>query len=195
MQDELMFLKKERVYKEINKVLEYKQWYLFFEFLHQLNLLKTIFPLIFESINKDKSLETIKTQNISSKTVKLALLYTNIDFEKNKEFDIQLPKKQQNEIKKIVFNIKKLQGFYALNMEQKINFFQEFKKNKKLLLEFFEVCKVIRIDVDYLLIEKIFDQIDNYSPKNWIENQVEKPNPKLIIEHLKEKYKTIILSF
>ena len=165
MREELKSLQKDRVYKEIYKVLELRNSHIFFETLFELGVLDVIFPNIYALTTLKEgsiyhiedscfihTMEVLKNLSDSSKLLKLTALYHDIakphcyrtygnsakhDKKELVEIfiDMQLPVKLK---KRMLFIIEKHIRIYTLGeMKAKkiASFFESFRRDRKLLEE------------------------------------------------------------
>jgi len=188
MKNELKYLQEDRIYKEIKKVLELKSSYLFFQTLFELDVLNIIFPTIYKYKENIKILKLIAN---SSDLVKLAVIYENIEIDKD-IIDIKIPTKLKNNMLFIINNYEKLDNLNILKIDDIIDFFKSLKKNIILLKEMIYFCKLKNIKIDENKILTIFKEISNYSPFKWINSQKEKPSNDDIKNHIYKENKDII---
>lgn len=163
MRDELKSLQKDRVYKEVDKVLGYENSDIFFETLFELGVLDIIFPSLYELTRLKEGSIYHKEDNVfihtmmvlrnlknSSKLLKTTALYHDIakpycyrkfgnssghdSIDIVKQFiDIQLPTKVQ---KRMLFLIQyhiKIAIILEMKPQKIATFFESFKKDKTLL--------------------------------------------------------------
>jgi tRNA nucleotidyltransferase (CCA-adding enzyme) len=165
MKDELKHLQSDRVYKEIEKVMESNNSYIFFETLLELDVLDVLFPSIYTLTTCKENSKYHLEENVFTHTMmvlrelddesillKLTALYHDIakplTYEKYKNgaghdrislveplIDIKLPKKLQ---KRMLFLIQKHIRIMLIN-EMKpstvATFFEKFRKDKTLLMD------------------------------------------------------------
>lgn len=170
MKKELKCLQPDRVYKEIQKVLELNSSHLFFETLFELGVLDVVFPSIYKLTTlKEGSLYhmedscfvhtmwVMKNLSNSSSVLKLAALYHDIAKpycyrsygnaakHDNKELvekfiDIQLPVKLKKRILFLIQNHIKVYLLDEMKPSKVASFFESFKKDRKLLEELIELA-------------------------------------------------------
>jgi tRNA nucleotidyltransferase (CCA-adding enzyme) len=107
--------------------------------------------------------------------------------------DMQIPVKIKNRLLFIIDNHGRVSKLWEMRASKIATFFEQFKKDRGLLLEllrFNEGDNLGRITdnpkvlLDTEMILKIFDGIASYSPKNWIDNQADKPSGVAIAQHV-----------
>ena len=163
MKSELHHLQADRVYKEIEKVMESQNSSLFFETLLELNVLDVLFPSIYNLTqykeNSKYHLEdsvfihtmmVLRELDRESKLLKLTALYHDIAkpmcYEKHGNgaghenaklveplLDIQLPKKLQKKILFLIDNHLRIILINEMKSSTLASFFEKFKKDKELL--------------------------------------------------------------
>jgi len=186
MKNELKYLQKDRVYKEIKKVFLLDDFYIFFQTLLELDVLEELFPIIYKLVLNNKFKKIISLLSKTSKysdTVKYTILY--IDCYTN-QFDINLPIKLQKKVKFLIKNKNILSNIYNLNIEEIVEFFESFKKD---IILFNEQIKVDIIynknkNINKELLNNIFNKILDYSPLEWINKQTNTPNGNDIKDHI-----------
>lgn len=162
MRDELKHLQPDRVYKEIDKVLELEDTHIFFETLFELGVLDVIFPNIYtlttlkegsiyhlESTVFEHTMMVLKNLSNSSKLLKLSALYHDIakpycyrkygnsakhdKKELVEEFiEIQIPVKLQKKMLTIIDNHIKIYVLHEMKASKIAGFFEHFRKDKNL---------------------------------------------------------------
>ena len=184
MKDELQYLQKERVYKEIDRVLEYKEWFLFFELLDQLDLLYIVFPKIAQSFrSKDSTINITTLKKAKNRVSKLVMLY--IDSVKTlDDFDIALGKKEKQNILLLIDRMHDIKIFERLNDQQKVFFFTSFRKNNELFWQFLYLSYLLDISIRTSFLVEVFELIRNYSPKKWIDENNNKISSQDIQKHI-----------
>lgn len=196
MKNELSSLTKERVYKEIDKVLFYDNWFLFFETLFKLDVLDRVFPPIdrlFHTLEIESLKKTSLDFNILSKQnrfYKLVLVYMY-----DKDIQIELPKKIKKNIFLFVDALKNIHNFEQLSSEKQVKFFHDFKKDEELFFLFLKLVKVFKIEINQDLFHTIFNEIKHYSPSHWIEKQKRNVSGEDIKVHIQNISKNIILKY
>ena len=168
MRDELKSLQKDRVYKEVDKVLGYQNSDIFFETLFELGVLDIIFPSIYQltKLNEGNvyhkedsvfihTMMVLRKLKNSSKLLKLTALYHDIakpycyrkfgnssghdNIDKVAPLiDIQLPTKLQNRILFLIQNHIKIAIFLDMRAQKIATFFESFRKDRKLLEDLLE---------------------------------------------------------
>ena len=212
MKNELQYLQKDRVYKEIKKASTYKEFHLLFETLYELDVLDSIFPIISVLIKDQTSfklaMRLMQTLHSQSLELKLCAIYYYIfqiqNGNKVLELDIKLPKKMDHYI---IALITKIDRFNIIENEENINIvalFTSFRRNKKLLEDLLYFNKaVVCIEKDSKLttakklnndiITNIFNEISSYSPKTWIDSLSTKPSNLKISGHI-QNYNLRVIS-
>ena len=185
MKDELQHLQPQRVYKEIKKVLQYKEWFSFFKCLDLLDLLDIIFPTIAELFKKE---EMYKIQVLSKKTDDQLVIIVLLYFYTKSPIEIEFPKKTIQLTKLLIQRVDESFDFKSLDMKGKIEFFTSFKRNNELFFQYLQLVHLFQLDISKLDFVKIFEAISSYSPKEWIDNQKNTPAPHEIQEHLQLIY-------
>ncbi|MFP4333551.1 MAG: polynucleotide adenylyltransferase [Campylobacterales bacterium] len=170
MRDELEALQQDRVWKEIEKVLEAKNSYLFFDTLFELGVLDVVFPSIYEltrikegtPYHKEGSvfihtMMVLKELDDASLLLKLTALYHDIGkpfsyktygnaagHEKielvEPKIDMQIPVKLK---KKMLFLIKhhiKIAKLQEMRVQKVASFFEEFRRDEELLDDLIKFC-------------------------------------------------------
>jgi tRNA nucleotidyltransferase (CCA-adding enzyme) len=165
MKQELKYLQSDRVYKEIEKVMEGKNSYIFFETLLELDVLDILFPSIYnltkchenskyhieDSVFVHTMMVMCELDN-QSKLLKLTALYHDIAkpqcYEKYAKgighdrisfveplIDIKLPKKLQKRMLFLIQKHIKIMLIDKMKPATLATFFEKFKKDKALLEE------------------------------------------------------------
>lgn len=170
MRDELESLQKDRVWKEIEKVLLAKNSYLFFETLFELGVLDVVFPHIYELTrikegtpwHKEGSvfihtMMVLRELDSESLLLKLTALYHDIakpycyrtygnaaGHEKielvEPKLDMQIPARLK---KKMLFLIKyhiKIAKLQEMRVQKVASFFEEFRRDEELLDDLIKFC-------------------------------------------------------
>ncbi|HIP13123.1 MAG TPA: polynucleotide adenylyltransferase [Arcobacter sp.] len=186
MKNELKFLQKDRVYKELKKVFQLKSLELFFRTLKDLKVLEELFPNIYTLVkngNFESTLAILKKITLESELLNYAVLYMNCN---NKDIDIKIPVKIEKKVICLVNNKNILQNIKYMKIDDIVLFFESYKKNKILFEEqirLYKICNTKKnINTEKLYI--VFNKISNYSPLVWINNQENIPNGKDIKEHI-----------
>ena len=216
MRDELSYLQSDRVYKEIEKALILPRSDLFFATLFELGVLDIIFPSIYKLTTlKEGSIyhheysvfehTMMVLQLLSNQSIVLKLsglyhdiakpycyrMYGNSSGHDNLELiesliDINIPAKIRKRVLFLIANHIKIIKLNEFSPPKMAKFFEQFKRDRKLLEELLILTKADSagvksnakrrvIDEDKIL--SIFDKISTYSPKEWIEtNSITNPN-------------------
>ena len=162
MRDELKYLQKDRVYKEIEKVLDLENSYIFFETLFELGVLDVIFPSIYnlttlkegsiyhmESTVFEHTMMILKELKNSSRLQKLTTLYHDIAkpycYRKfgnsashdKKELvepliDMQLPVKLKQKMLSLIENHIKIYILDQMKATKIATFYESFRKDREL---------------------------------------------------------------
>ncbi len=162
MREELKYLQADRVYKEIDKILELENTHIFFETLFELGVLDIVFPNIYtlttlkegsvyhlESTVFEHTMMVMKNLSNSSKLLKLSALYHDIAkpycYRKygnsakhdkkelvEERLDIQIPVKLQKKMLTIIENHIKIYILHEMKASKIASFFEQFRKDKKL---------------------------------------------------------------
>eukprot|EP01022_Parablepharisma_sp_SALTPOND_P014001 TRINITY_DN18840_c0_g2_i1.p1 TRINITY_DN18840_c0_g2~~TRINITY_DN18840_c0_g2_i1.p1 ORF type:complete len:438 (+),score=32.30 TRINITY_DN18840_c0_g2_i1:301-1614(+) len=173
MRDELESLQKDRVWKEIEKVLLAKNSYLFFETLFELGVLDVVFPHIYELTrikegtpwHKEGSvfihtMMVLRKLDSESLLLKLTALYHDIakpycyrtygnaaGHEKielvEPKLDMQIPTRLK---KKMLFLIKyhiKIAKLQEMRVQKVASFFEEFRRDEELLDDLIKFCYAV----------------------------------------------------
>jgi len=207
MKEELLSLQADRVYKEIVKASDYKEFYLFFQTLYELDVLESIFPQMGEFFKDNEKhffiamdyIKNISNQPISLKLAGLFYFVFKDSIEKvNLINDLKLPKKTEFFILSL---LKKHSMLFQLDhgdIFECENFFRNCKRDKELLeaILFFNktlldlgrkhhLCIIAgELNDDVLL--GICNEISSYSPKIWLESFVTKPSNSKISSHIQD---------
>jgi tRNA nucleotidyltransferase (CCA-adding enzyme) len=192
MREELQSLQKERVYKEIEKVMKLENPSLFFETLVELGVLDIIFPSLYKLTTChennhslfEHAIYLLKKLSYDSIALKFTALYYHLqDYD---EPAIQTPMKIKKRIHFLIHAHKKLLLLKSLKAEEIAEFFASFKKERTLFDDL--LCLYHAFDKKIELEEKkmrdTFDAISSYSPKEWIDAQTPKPSAEAIQKHL-----------
>jgi len=162
MRDELKHLQADRVYKEIDKVLQLENTHTFFETLFELGVLDVIFPHIhtlttlkegsiyhLESTVFEHTMMVLKNLSDSSKLLKLTAVYHDIAkpycYRKygnsakhdkkelvEERIEIQLPVKLKKQMLVLIENHIKIYILHEMKSSKIASFFEQFRKNRKL---------------------------------------------------------------
>lgn len=192
MKKEMQSLQKERVYKELEKVMELENSYIFFNTLLDLGMLEIIFPNIYNlsTCHKDNknifehAMNLLQAFSNDSIVIKFTALYYYIP--NHDEPNIYLPNKIKKRILFIINSDKKLLVLESLSILEIVEFFVSFRKDKTLLddlIYFYTTCHKQEKLKEKNIIDT-FDAISSYSPKKWIDLQKTKPTPQEIHNHL-----------
>jgi len=177
MKEELQYLQKERVYKEIDRVLEYKEWYLFFAILKELEVLTIVFPIVAKSFILEKC------QIVTSRLSKLVLVYQD-SLKTIDDFDVEFCKKEKQNIVLLIQRVEDVKKFDQLNDTQKVFFFTSFRKNNALFFEFLYLSNLLNISIKTSFFVNVFESINTYSPKDWIDQQNKQIKPQDMQQHI-----------
>lgn len=143
MKQELAFLEKNRVYKEVQRVLETPNAHIFFETLAELGVLADVFPLI-GSLSKAKFLrgvELLRVLAANSALLKLTAIYHDAPLEKG--LDILLPKKLEKKLFFLIGAYPKILSIQEQTPEQIAEFLAGFKKDGTLLEDLLSFCRAL----------------------------------------------------
>ncbi|MEA3384500.1 MAG: polynucleotide adenylyltransferase [Campylobacterota bacterium] len=162
MRDELKYLQKDRVYKEIDKVLELESSDMFFNTLFELGVLDVVFPSIYklttlkegsiyhmEATVFEHTMMVLKKLKNRSKLLKLTAIYHDIakphcyrEYGNSAKhdnkllveelIDIQIPVKLKKKMLIIIENHIKIYILNEMKDSKKATFFESFKKNREL---------------------------------------------------------------
>ena len=172
MRDELKSLQKDRVYKEIEKVLKLKESHIFFETMFELGVLDIVFPNIYSLTTLKEgsiyhlegsvfihTMQMLKLSQNSSPLIKLSILFHDIakphcyrvygnsaGHEKvelvESRIDFEIPTKLK---KAMLFLIKyhiKISLINEMSAKKLATFLESFKKDKQLLEDLIKLYKV-----------------------------------------------------
>lgn len=183
MKKELRFLQPDRVYKEIEKVLELDHSEVFFETLLDLNVLDVIFPSIYNQNHNIflESMNILKILKNESKLLKLTAIYHKIN---NPKIDIKLPIKLQNKVLFLIKNNSIITNLQNMSEDNIASFFESYKKNKDLFENQLIFAKVSLHIIDEKILLELFDKISQYSPISWIQTQKHRPTGEQIKKHI-----------
>lgn len=203
MKGELQYLQEDRVYKEIKKVFEYNNSYLFFQTLKELDVLENIFPSIFllttHNGKFEMTMDFLKSVSKQTMTLQLTALYYYIIESEKKSFeeliDIKLPKKTLLSVATIIRNSLEVNKLDTLDDTTIIEWFKSFKNKKELLEDILYFNRLLiefekktnyktTQELNSQLILQIFNEICSYSPQKWIESFATKPSNQKIASHL-----------
>lgn len=188
MKNELYTLKKERVYKEIEKVIEYPNWFDFFIILKQLDVLPIVFPNVYQLfINENKKFVETKSRLLKNRVTKFTLLYYFV-LNNTDNFDMELAKKEKQKVVLLIQSLHNIQKFASLSDDEKIDFFLGFKKEKELFDIFLSLWDIFGVNENKDVFKKMLNQIIDYSPKSWIDLCESSPTVNDIKNHLHEHY-------
>lgn len=202
MKEDLKFLEKNRIYKEMIEVFRLERSDLFFSTLLELNVLGFIFPLI-DSLNfriyRKKNaffyaMEMLKNAKNLGEILKFSILYLNF-LEDSKSFeselDIQMPKKIQKNISLLIYNHHKI----LRDSKDILEFLEVYLKEESLFLLQEQLYLLDKNGKkDFKLLKKILLKVKKVSPKEWIENQKIPPNGRDIQAYIyKERLREIEL--
>lgn len=190
MKNELVYLQKERVYKEIEKVLKLENSHIFFEILIDINILDILFPTIYKLRKSIDKLKVIKKESI---LLKLIVVYHNI--KKDEIIDVDIPKKLKNNMLFIIDNYKKLNSLTNLTDDEIIIFFKKFRKNKIILKEMITFCKLKELNINEDNLINLFNEISNFSPSKWMNSQNIKPSIQEIKEYIYKENINIVRKY
>ena len=143
MKQELAFLEKNRVYKEVQRVLETPNAHIFFETLAELGVLADVFPLI-GSLSKAKfmrGVELLRVLAANSALLKLTAIYHDAPLEKG--LDILLPKKLEKKLFFLIGAYPKILNIQEQTPEQIAEFLAGFKKDGALLEYLLSFCRAL----------------------------------------------------
>ena len=211
MENELQYLQKDRVYKEIKKASKYKFFYLFFKTLFRLNVIGSIFPTIAllskEKIRLKLSMELLGALWDKPIGFKLCAIYYYIlplQQNGNLQIDIKVPKRTSWYIHFLLSQHKKLNEIDSLDEIQIVEFFSHFKRDEKLLEDLLYLNNlIVSIEKEFKFITTkqfntnvircIFNDISSYSPKVWIDSLSTKPSNQKISSHI-QNYNLQVIS-
>ncbi len=211
MKNELQFLQPDRVYKEIKKVFENQNPYLFFQTLIELDVIDKIFPSIAllqkEELRVQLVIELLKRLQDQPMQLQLSAIYSQV-IQINKEFiiDISLPKKTKQYIELFLQSYSFMEKIELYEDKKLVDFFTKLKGNKEILQDILYFHNILidvtmeynkedlkRFNSDGIL--DLFYKICSYSPKDWIESFVTKPSNQKIISHLQNHNLQILRSY
>lgn len=119
--------------------------------------------------------------------------------------DMQLPVKLQKRMLFLIENHIKIYTFFEMKSSKIATFFESFRKDRKLLEELItfsdadnqgRICIKEKENLDRKLILSIFDDISNYSPKQWIDAQEkEELSANAIKQHLHDYNTSIVKKY
>ena len=207
MKEELSSLQTDRVYKEIVKASDYKEFYLFFQTLYELDVLDIIFPQMGEFFKDNEKhffiamdyIKSLSNQTIQLKLSGLFYFVFKDSIEKVDSInDLKLPKKTESFILSL---LKKHSILFKLDhgdIFECENFFRNCKRDKELLEAILFFNKTLldlgrkhhlcitggELNDDVLLV--ICNEISSYSPKTWLESFVTKPSNSKISSHIQD---------
>ena len=157
MRNELLYLEKNRVYKEVENVLLRKNSHLFFESLFELGILDIIFPKIYTLTTQQENnlphlktflcaMEMLKIMESTTKNtkhiliLKFAALYCNLNNPKPNgtkiiasSLDIAIPNVIKKPLLLLIQNHTKICSLSQMSPKECIEFFDSYKKNSTLL--------------------------------------------------------------
>ncbi len=223
MRERLYGLKPERVWKEIEKVLEFKESALFFETLFELGVLDVIFPSLYalttlkegtpfhqESSVFVHTMMVLRHLEEASPLLKLTALYHDIakpytyrhfgnsSNHEDKQYvsaliDMPIPHKLKQTMLFLIARHIKVSLLHEMKPAKIATFFEGFKKDKALLLDFLtfveadhkgRISDIPRKPLDRDLVLEVFDRVASYSPKGWIEAQTKPLRGEMIAQHI-----------